>query len=119
MIALMAVGLIGSSSSTYGDLLLDIQPTGGTIAAGYQALEANNQVLPTGSTTYTAASTGFGSDVQVALSVANLLDAELDFSASIVDRQRARMNLCHVGYLPFGVAGSGLIVYSRGITKDH
>ena len=70
-----AVVMTLPSVSQAQSLWLDFQPTGGTTAAGYQAFEATNQVIPTEGTSYSA----FGSTVTVSLAAANLPDGNLDF----------------------------------------
>ncbi|MCA9190061.1 MAG: PEP-CTERM sorting domain-containing protein [Pirellulaceae bacterium] len=73
---LATVSMLALSSDSHAQpLWLDFQPTGGTTAAGYQAFEATNQVIPTSGTSYSA----FGTTVTVSLDTANLPDANLDF----------------------------------------
>ena len=69
-------GLIGTASGA--SLSLDIQPTGGTTAAGYLAFEATNQDASAGAT---ANYTEFGSTITVTLTTANLPQGNLDFRA--------------------------------------
>jgi len=77
--ATMMIGVSGTAQAgTATSLLLDLQPTGGTTAAGFEAYEATNQVLSTGAgTDYSA----FGATVNVDVNASNLPDGNLDFRA--------------------------------------
>jgi len=78
VVILTATALMCASATTQAQTLaLDFQQTGGTTAAGFQAFEATNQVLPVSGSDYSA----FGSTVTVSLATANLPDGNLDFRA--------------------------------------
>ncbi len=73
---LLTTSLAWASGAARAETLaLDFQPAGGTTAPGYQAFEAENQVLPGAGTDYSA----FGTTVTVSLTPANLPDGNLDF----------------------------------------
>lgn len=58
--------------------MLDLQPEGGTTAAGYEPFEAANQANPSAAShSYSA----FGTTITVNLTTANLPDGNLDFRA--------------------------------------
>jgi len=78
VVLLTASVFLGASTAVMAETLaLDFQPTGGTTAAGFQAFEETNQVLPGAGSNYSA----FGSNVTVSVSPANLPDGNLDFRA--------------------------------------
>lgn len=72
--ALMATTLMCLPANA--QLRLDVQPAGGTTAAGWQALEATNQVLAVPTQDYSA----FGTTVSVDVTTANIPE-NLDFRA--------------------------------------
>lgn len=75
--AMLAVSACAAHHASAASLMLDLQPTNGTTATGYQALEESDKVIPTTTHNYSA----FGTTVGVALTVANLPDGANDFRA--------------------------------------
>lgn len=79
MIALWAIAIIGLASTANAAMLaLDLQPTGGTTAAGFLPLEVDDKVVfPATGTDF--AGTEFGTTVNVTLSAANLRTGSGDY----------------------------------------